>query len=396
MRRSVCFRMIAVTAMFVSCLAAHANGQAVTASASEHFLIDHNRIFIELEFVRADGTLRKTLAFVDTGDQDLEFSLPFAKALHISKGRDAHVRFGGMDLKVSPDISVDANPGDSMLPGMIVEANLPATVLDQYDVLLDYGNQTLTLTTPGTLKHEGVRVPCKVNPKTGLISVQASVAGQQHAFAIDNGAAYTWIDRTVTEKWAITNPRWARGVGAVGDANMNGALPELTGMIMRVPAIDLGGLQIESVGALGVGPGWNKAMPSFFKWYSEKTPEPVVGFLGGNVLRAFRLEIDYANGATYWNRERTADPHDLDQVGIMIRAAHGKYFVAAVATQDGRKTVDGVRVNDQLISVDGVAMTGATPGKVLGALHGRPGQTHKLVLERDGKRIVVNAPVTRF
>lgn len=37
-----------------------------------------------------------------------------------------------------------------MLSGMVVEANLPSTILDQYDVVLDYGDQALTLAPPGT------------------------------------------------------------------------------------------------------------------------------------------------------------------------------------------------------------------------------------------------------
>lgn len=387
----------AVTTIFVPCIAVSTQGQVSPRVASEHFLIDHNRIFVELEFVRPDGTPRKALAYVDSGDPSFEFTAGLVRELGIDKGQMPLARFGGIELKVPHDIEASGNPGESMAAGMKVEANLPSTILDQYDVALDYGERTLTLAAPGTLHHEGVRIPCKVNRKTGLISVQAEVDGQSYAMTLDNGAAYTWIDNRVAKEWSAGHPGWLRGNGAVGDANMNGALPELTGMIMRLPAIDLTGLQINSIGALGVGPGWDKAMGRFFDWYSKKAPEPVVGFLGGNVLRAFRIEIDYANGVTYWDRENKGDPHDLNQVGIMIRPGPGgAYFVAAVATQNGRKMVDGVAPDDRLIGVDGAIMTGATMGKVLTALHGQPGTTRKLVLARGNKRFVVNARVTRF
>lgn len=396
MRRFAACRLLATIAAFILCLSSRASGQAA-ARASEHFLLDHNRIFVELEFARPGGTVRKALAFVDSGDPGFYLSASLWKELHLSKPADIHARFGGMPLDVGAVTDAGAFNGDTMFAGIRVEANLPATILDQYDVTLDYGLRTLSLSPPGTIRHEGVRVPFEVNPKTGLISVQAAVAGQNYPLAIDVGSAYTWIDQALTEKWARICPQWVRGAGAVGDANMNGSLPELTGMIMRLPLISLDGLRIEQAGALGVGPGWNKTMPRFFEWYSQKTPGPVVGFLGGNVLRAFRLEIDYANHATYWLRESESDPHDLDQVGILIQPAPGgKYIVLGLATQNGEKTVEGVAVNDQLVSVNGVGMTGATMGKVLGALHGAPGEARRLTLQRNGRQFVVNAPITRF
>jgi hypothetical protein len=88
---------------------------------------------------------------------------------------------------------------------------------------------------------------------------------------------------------------------------MNGMHPELRGMIMRPPDIDPQRRNLRQVGALGVRPGWGKTFPSFFAWYSKKTPGPLVGFLGGNALRQFQVEIDYVSGATYWKRESAPD-----------------------------------------------------------------------------------------
>ena len=395
--RSGRLRGSALLASLLCILSAAAGGQRrPVTSRTEHFRLDHNRVFVELEFVRADGTRRKTLAFLDSGDPDFRLSVPLAKELHLDRGEYPHVLFGGMPLKIEPAVSVYAQGAGSFFTGMDVEANLPATVLDQYDVALDYAARTLTLAPPGSLEHEGAPVPCKVNARTGLASVQAGIAGQNYALAVDAGSAYTWIDRAVTHKWASAHKQWLRGEGAVGDANMNGSLPELTGMIMRLPAIDLGGVKMEQAGALGVGPGWDKTMPRFFDWYSQKTPGPVVGFLGGNVLRAFRLEIDYANQATYWKRENELDAHDLDQVGIIIQPGGGKYVVIGMATQDGKKTVDRVAANDRLISVDGVPVTGKTMGTVLTLLHGQPGERRNLGLERGGRKVTVSARVRSF
>ena len=171
--------------------AARAQSQATPRSASERFLIDHNRIFVELRFVRPDGSIRKALAFMDSGDPNFEFSASLAKELGLDKNNPIRARFGRMNLDVDPKIVASADEGKSMFAGMVVEANLPSTVLDKYGVTLDYGNRILTLASPASLKHEGVRIPCKVNSKTGLISVQAEIDGESYALAIDSGSAYT-------------------------------------------------------------------------------------------------------------------------------------------------------------------------------------------------------------
>lgn len=359
---------------------------------------------MELAFVFPDGTQHKVLAFPDSGDPWLTLTTALAEELHADKWKNAsdmHILFGGRPLDTSAINNVGAPkyfyPGMYMFPGMHVEANLPATVLEKYDVVLDYETQTLTLAPPKSVKHEGERVPCKVDPATGLISVQAEVDSKSYEFAIDITAAYTWVEQSVAKGWATSHPQWVRGIGAVGDANMNGSYPELTGTIMRLPDVALGGLKLPNVGALGVGPGFDKSIPNFFAWYSKKTPGPVVGFLGGNVVRRYRLEIDYADGATYWQRGQESRSDHLDQVGITIRATpSSEYFVAGVATQNGRNTVNEVDAGDRLISVDGLAVTGVTMGRILTALHGKPGETRTLVLERRGKRITVSAPITSF
>lgn len=190
------FLLVLILALPCTCFAARARAQSALASvASEHFILDHNRIFVELAFVRPDGTQHKALAFVDSGDPTFTLSIPLVKELQADKWKgssDIHVLFGGKALNAS---AVDAVSGANwFFPGLHVEANLPATVLEEYDVVLDYATRTLTLAPPGSVKHDGARVPCKVNRKTGLISVEGNVAGRSYALAVDNGSAYTMND----------------------------------------------------------------------------------------------------------------------------------------------------------------------------------------------------------
>jgi hypothetical protein len=175
--------------------------------------------------------------------------------------------------------------------------------------------------------------------------------------------------------------------------------------ILRLPEIKLGSLSLKQVGALGIAPeappippapGQSKVEGSFFDWYSKKAPEPVIGWLGGNVLRGFRLMIDFPRRTTYWERVSDLDPHELDQVGVTLEKRSDGYFIAGIAQKSGKPTVDTVRVGDRLIQVDDVVLSSATRGSIFAALHGKPGEVRMLVVERDGQQLTVPAKVTAF
>jgi hypothetical protein len=291
-----------------------------------------------------------------------------------------------------------------------LEAVLGGGVMKDFVVSLDYGRRTLTFATPGHLTTEGDAVPCRVNKKTGLVSVTAEIDGNNYNLAIDCGSAYTWIRNDVAEQWVKDYPEWKRGTGAVGEANMQtrADAAEARATILRVPEINIGRVKLKQIGAIGIAPaappfppapGEGKVEGDFFDWYSEKAPERVDGWLGGNVLKGFRLTIDFSAGMTYWQREVDLDPHDLYQVGITIETRDNVkgYFIAGIATTtDGKPAVQNVRVGDELLQVDNVIVSDATRGAIFAALHGKPGTSRALLLERNGQQISVRVLTSAF
>jgi len=143
-------------------------------------------------------------------------------------------------------------------------------------------------------------------------------------------------------------------------------------------------------------PGECKVTGNFFDWYSEKAPEPVIGWLGGNVLKGFRVTIDFPGHTTYWKQESDLDSHDLDQVGVTLEKRSCGYFIAGIAEKSGRPVLDGVQIGDKLIRVDDVRVSDATRGAIFAALHGEPDSVRLLILERGDHRLNVRAKVTAF
>ena len=369
----------------------------IPTSGTTPFIFEGNRIYAELAIVRQDGTLHNAFAFVDLGSQSTIISPSLFKELHLDQKKPLAFRVGEMEVSVDSS----AVTSDPWLPYSIgnnrnVELLLPAGVMRKYQVVIDYAQRKLTLAPPGTLHPEGVRVPFRMNEETGLIAVDSKIDGKSYPITIDCGSAYTWLKKSTAQEWLGRHPTWERGTGAVGASNMRMADDgiEAAGTILRIPVIELGSLRLNEIGALAIGPGSKDG--DFIEWYSRKSPMPVIGWIGGNVLRGFRITIDYPNRQSYWLSQTALDPHDLDQVGITLEFKGGEYFVAAIAAQNGEPSVEGVQVGDKLLQVDALKLSTSTWDAIFSAMHGKPGNIRILRIERNGKPFKVQASIKAF
>jgi hypothetical protein len=377
---------------------AHAQPPATVGTTS--FVIDGNRIYARLSFMRPDGSRRPAYAFVDMGRPSMDIKEQLLEDLHVDAGHGLSFDIGGMRVDVpASDVRREGGTGYSLGQGRRVEAVLPAAVLSRYDVVIDYKARRLTLATSGTIRAVGTRVPFYLNTETGLIAVNAAIAGSQYVITIDNGSAYTWLRADSSQAWLAKDSRWQRGVGAVGPANMTmiGDETEASGTLLRIPRVTVGAVTIDDVGTLAVS-GGRGATPgqALLDWYATKNAVPVIGWIGGNVLRHYRLTMDYSHHMMYWLRQSPQDANELHQIGLTLRARQGEYYVAAIATRLGAPAVSGVVAGDKLLRVGNLVASGATLGQIYSAMHGAPGERRVLVVERDGRPVRVEARVTAF
>ena len=251
-----------------------------------------------------------------------------------------------------------------------------------------------------------------MNAETGIIQIDTVVDGDTMSFALDNGASYSFASREVVERLAARHPEWPLQNGALGCANIWGWWPdEAAWPVLRVPDIQAGAMRLSGVGLVGL-PGFFGPNVSLGEWYSRKAARPVVGFLGPNALRPYRIEIDYVGGAVSFEEGAGPDTagtdtpgpdghesaaHEMDMVGLTLQPQpDGSYQVLGVARKEGQPFAADVKVGDTLLHVGDLRATGNTMGAVVDALRGRPGETRTLTLRREGKEIKVHAKVGRF
>jgi hypothetical protein len=387
-------------------LRASAREKAAT-SVTVPFILDHNRMLIDAQVQRKDGSWRTARLWVDTGNPRFFMSEALARDLGVDLSAigenpmvppPAGVRIGGMELDfkgVQSRVSIEPK---WQFNAMHNDGNLPSTVLERYQVVFDYPARRLTIAEPGSLEHRGARAPAGVNPETGIVQIDAVIDGDSLSFAVEVGAAYSFADAGVLERILERHPNLPRMTGALGCANMWGWWPpdEQNAPVVRVPEIMWGPVRLEGVGVVGVA-GVQPGGPPLGEWYSRKAARPVNGFLGPNAFKAFRVEIDYAGGAVYFEKTAEFDTFDMDIVGLTLRPeADGSYSVLGVSSKDGKSAVEGVEPGDKLLRIGDLEVTGATMGTVVDALRGKPGEIRSLILERGGNKFRIDARVMRL
>jgi hypothetical protein len=365
--------------------------------ASVRFLLDHNRMIVEVEFVRPDQTLRKASAWVDLGSPHMTMAAPLAHDLgiEVTPNKDGttwpapEVRLGGLTLQVDK-AQIRLSPGAFVRPGIAAEATLPASIFKQKQVILDYPAQRLIIVHARTTPAKGVAIPCRINGETGLVMINVVINGDTLAMGLDNGSAGTWVSDTLTGRWKTHYPHWRTATGAAGSANFFGFPFEVQGTLMRLQKLVIGGMSMSDVAVLGLD-------QSLFDWYSLKSAGPVCGFIGANVLKNFRLTIDFPNQMTFWEKSPSTSAVDLDLVGLTLRPeADNSWTIIGVVAHNGKPVVEGIQAGDKLLAVDQLAVAGATMGTVLDALRGTPGTARTLLIERAHQPSTVAARVMRL
>lgn len=371
------------------------------------FALDHNRMIIQAEIQKPDGAWRSVRLWVDSGNPDFFISESLAHDLEIDLPQVHTAEQNGLPEVTTPkQIRLGAMPLDFsaaktrvllspkwLFSTMHVDANLPSTVLKKYQAIFDYPAGKLILAKPGTLKPRGVRNNAYIHPQTGIVQMDAKIDDESLSFALDNGASYSFSSAALVERILERHPDCAVTLGAVGHANIWGWWPgEESWKIIRTPEIIWGAQHLSGIGLVGLPETFPLAL-----WYSKKTARPVDGILGPNAMHDCRVEIDYQNNAVYFAKTGSSDWRDMDLVGLTLRPlASGDYAILGRAQKDDTDDLPAVQSGDILAKVDDLIVKDATMGTVIDALRGKPGDTHRLTIERNGEIFKVTGTVKRY
>ena len=365
--------------------------------------LDHNRVVIDVYLSLPDGSTKRVRGWVDNGNPNFEMSRRAATLMGLavtcneaecSAPPPAAVNIGEMKITVSAikKATIPLKPPSAatvMEAGMSAEINLPSTVLRNYDVLIDFPNREFTIGAPGSLKFKGVSAKVLINAENGRIEVPAQIENKKYNLELGLGSSISFLNDELFAKLASAHSDWPHMTGAVGPANLWGAHDESDWKLMRIDRLQFGPLHFTSV--------------PFVKFSAEQIASEkqsgvaTNGLLGSEALLNYRIGIDYAHSALYFDLGSTFKFPDFDVIGLVLRPEDDTRFtVIGVAEFEGKPSVADAQPADHLVAVDGIPVPDSTMGQVWSLLEGSPGQERKLTLEREGKQFTVSAKVQHF
>jgi predicted aspartyl protease len=163
--------------------------------------------------------------------------------------------------------------------GLPLGGNIGHNVLEHFRLTIDYASAILTLSTPDEPTQAAparAELPFTLaHPSKPLLMVPVETHGRTFPFAIDTGASTTVISPEVARHCEIEGtpmPGMTGGGGTVtASSGVLGALAIGTARVSRVRV----------------------AVAEFLDMLTQATGTRIDGILGTNVLRRFRLTIDY-------------------------------------------------------------------------------------------------------
>jgi hypothetical protein len=381
-----------------------AAAQPEIKSVTVPFILDHNRVVIDLDIPLPDGSTRRVRGWVDNGDSDLHLSRRAATLMELnvvcgerecSAPPPPAIAIGGMKIPLAPvkEARIPLKPVAAaavMQPGMNAEISLPSTILRNYDVLINYPGREFTIAQPGTLKFKGVTAKVIVSAGTGLIQVPSQIENKKYNLALDLGSSISFLAGELFGKLSAAHPDWPHMTGAVGPANSWGLDDEPRWKLMRVDRLQFGPLFFTNV-ALVDFPVDRQA------YFEKRAGVATAGLLGADALQNYRVGLDYAHSIVYFDVGRLFNFPDFDVIGLILRPEDdGRFTILGTADLNGEPSVKGVQAGDHLVAIDGIPVPGSTMGQVWSMLGGEPGKERILAVERAGKQFTVVAKVWHF
>jgi hypothetical protein len=369
--------------------------------------LDHSRVIIDVDLTLPDGSAKRVRAWADNGNPDLYISRHVATLMGLAVTCDdktcsapppSDITIGGMKIPLTAvkeaKIPLKPTAPGVMIPGMGAEINIPSTVLRGYDVLINFPDHQFTIAQPGSLKFNGVKAKAVVNSQNGLIQIQSQIENKKYNLALDLGAPISFLSAELFDKLSTAHPDWPHMTGAIGPANVGGSDDELKWNLMRVDRLQYGPLFLTDVAVVDLP---EDRMIAFEK----RAAVPTAGLLGSEALMDYRVGLDYAHSAVYFDIGRTFKYPDFDVIGLILRPEDdGQVTILGAADYDGQPSVptglQAVQAGDHLIAVDGIPVSGSTLGQVWSLLAGWRGKERVLTIERGGKQFAVAATVQHF
>ena len=195
-------------------------------------------------------------------------------------GEVQSVGFGDLALGTSPVGVTEVLDTLGTRIGVNLDGNVGYGFLKDFRLTIDYPRSVLRLDWTGEAGASNVGggkpVAFRLGPKKPLIVLSVLVNGKgPYAFALDTGAGRSGISPALASELGLANR---------GKLTVMGGAGTIGGFVSSIDSLQIGEPQIAALGVV---------VADFFAPLSEVVGLPIAGVISHNVLKQFRVTIDY-------------------------------------------------------------------------------------------------------
>ncbi|GIV15219.1 MAG: hypothetical protein KatS3mg022_0654 [Armatimonadota bacterium] len=330
---------------------------------------------------------RDYVMMLDTGAGITVIDQPTAKALHLPPGKSMNVlgasgqgtasvtrvaslQIGSVHLRdvqvAVTDLGLIRLIGGSRFGGI-----LGFNVLNRFRITVDYHRRTLTLDRSGSALPPGWAKQVSFMDATPMLEAEIEDIGKV-PMLLDTGAAMSILPVAAAQQW---QPWRAASLGLTLGVGGAGNVPRAA----RAGSVKLANETLRDVTLMFSSPDPRGAPVQILS-------EAGFGLLGNNLLRHFRLTIDYPMRTVVL--QRMPGPASLDDaatVGIVLDLTGEGVKVAGVTPLSSAWEA-GIERGDEVLAVDGRSTRGVSPSEVQKWLAGEEGTFKRVLLQRGTRR----------
>jgi len=297
------------------------------------------------------------------------------------------VEFGGISIPLQSMAAVPIR-SISLLEGREMQGIAGYDVLSHFIVEIDYAKRELHFHEPAsfTPSANAVAVPVTFDNNTPVVQTKVTTRDGRTLdvhMLIDTGARNAvMLNRPFIQKNDV-----ARSIGPYIEGPLGmGVGGASTQKVGRLKSVEIAGFTV------------NDPITSFSTTTSGASANvDFDGLIGGEVLRRFTVTVDYPHGRLLLEPNGAlGDVSEYDMSGMMLAAPDTKFdrILVRNVIAGSPAAAAGVKVNDELQSIDGVDVKTMKLDEVRKQFL-QPDQTRALTLLRDGKPVQVTLTTKR-
>lgn len=320
-----------------------------------------------------------------------------AKSFEIASGElpspNSSDRKSAEQWKQLKDISCDVLDlsAFSELTGRRVDGILGADVIRRFVTTVDYQRQTVIFGKPSsepqhspnpedqapTITANGNRILLPFTLRDGWIVVKTRISSDRgenfdEEMILDTGAALTTFsrDRARRLNLNLSNAKPTTMVLPIG---------RLTYLPHRLQEVEFAGVKFSDAASVVVA-----TREGLFTAGNETS------LLGANVLRHFRMTIDYGRRQLTLDRvpNEQVEPDEYTSIGVLPKLRDGRYFVSGVVSGSPADD-EGIEIGDEITNLDGREIESFSFSELIDALRGPENSKLDITLRRGQRTIAL-------